>query len=161
MDEYLKSWWTAYYARQVILLNKKKQSDEINDKYLKKQIEVGDIVHKVKDKTIKRFHNREGKVIQVIDNRSKILWDKRTSTEYEFNSNLKIVRMGKKENYNLKQYCILIIGKQYQTPVFDNYEDAEKEAKRIVCKEHLPAYVLKSVAIIEPGLPIITKIDNK
>ena len=141
----------------MIYVNKKKQSTQITDNYLQKQIEVGDIVHKVSNKTISKFRGREGKVIEVKGNRSKVIWDKRTTPEYEFNDNLKIIRMGKEIKTKEKKYAVMIIGKQTPSVTYNTYEEAEVEAKRLVMREQKPAYVLKSVAHIDNGQPIVTK----
>lgn len=148
----------VWFGLHMNRLNKKKQSHEDNNKYIEKQIEVGDVVHKIKTKTISKFYEREGIVIEVKDNQSKVLWDKRISVEYEFNSNLKVIRMKSKENIIGKKYAVMLIGKQTPSVIYDTYEEAESEAKRLVMKEQIPAYVLKSVAHIEVGTPKITKL---
>ena len=138
--------------------NKKKQSAESTNNYLKKQIEVGDVVHKIKTKTISKYYQREGKVIQVIGNRSKVLWDKRTNLEYEFNDNLKIIRMGKeKTNRKSKTTYMILDEKERCRLICDDYGETIEEAKMIALNNAINCTIYKSIAYIEVGTPKLTE----
>jgi hypothetical protein len=158
---HLKPLYLEFIAKAIAyrqLENKKKQSTQDSNKYLQKQIEVGDIVHKVTNKTISKFYEREGKVVEVSYNRSKVLWDKRTTIEYEFNDNLKVIRMGKDSLTKEKKYVIMLIGSNKYMGIFETYNEAEIEAKNLVNRQQLPAYILESVAYVEITTPKVTKL---
>ena len=159
---HLKPLYLEFIAKAIanrLLENKKKQSTQNSNKYLQKQIEVGDIVLKVTNKTISKFNEREGKVVQVIYNRSKVLWDKRTTLEYEFNDNLKVIRMGKeKTNKKTKPTYIIVDQNEKCHIICDDYEESIEEAKNIVLNKALNCTIYKSVAFVEVGLPKISEL---
>lgn len=150
----------VWFGLHMNRLNKKKQNHEDSNKYIEKQIEVGDVVHKIKNKTISKFYEREGIVIEVKDNQSKVLWDKRISFEYEFNSNLKVLRMSKKEKVkeNKEITYLLVDSNNKCRLICDDYEESVQEAHNLATKWAVGCTIFKSVAKIEIGLPIFTEI---
>lgn len=48
-----------------------------------------------------------------------------------------------------KTYSVMVEGKQSPSKLYDNYQDAENEAKRLASQEKRTTYVLLAVAKLE------------
>lgn len=55
----------------------------------------------------------------------------------------------------------MVVGQQFPSVAFNEYLEAETEAKRLVKKERKPAYVLKAVAFLEEQEVKVTMLTEK
>lgn len=57
-------------------------------------------------------------------------------------------------------FAVMVIGKTTPSVTYDNYEEAEIEAKRLAIKERpLIVYVLRVVAKLETSEVVVTRLD--
>jgi hypothetical protein len=61
---------------------------------------------------------------------------------------------------NKEIYAVMVVGQQTPSVGFNEYFEAENEAKRLVKKERKPAYVLKAVAFLEEQEVKVTIFDD-
>jgi hypothetical protein len=61
---------------------------------------------------------------------------------------------------NKEIYAVMVVGQQTPSVAFNDYIEAENEAKRLVKKERKPAYVLKAVAFLEEQEVKVTIFDD-
>jgi hypothetical protein len=138
------------YVLQKMSLNQKKNKDKMNNySYLNRKIEVGDIVQKDYRKNSK-FSDRTGTVIRKICGQSIVLWEFAKTPVYEFDKDLKILKMEDQPKPK-EQYLVAVFGRVTAPSFFDTYEEAEQEAKRLLLKEQRKTYILKSIAVMEMG----------
>ena len=62
---------------------------------------------------------------------------------------------------NKEIFAVMVVGQQSPSVAFNEYLEAENEAKRLVKKERKPAYVLKAVAFLEEQEVKVTMLDNE
>ena len=128
--------------------NKEKDKME-NYSYINRKPEVGDTVQK-NYLSNPKYSNRTGVVIRKICGQSIILWDFTKTPVYEFDKDLRILKMEDKPK-PAEQYMVAVFGRVTAPTFFDTYEEAESEAKRLLIKEQKKTYILKSVTTMDLG----------
>jgi len=56
-------------------------------------------------------------------------------------------------------FAVMVIGKQTPAKTYEDYFEAQEEAKRLVREERKPAYVMKAISYIELGEVLVTRLD--
>jgi hypothetical protein len=60
-----------------------------------------------------------------------------------------------------KQYVVMVEGRNAPSRIWNNYQQAEDEAKRLCIKEKLTAYVCEAITKIELNDVIVTKLNEQ
>jgi len=126
-----------------------KDQEMIERNYIQREPQVGDTVQKNYMKNPK-FSKRTGVVIRKICGQSIVLWDFTKTPIYEFDKDLKVLKLEDKPKPK-NQYMVFVFGIVTPPIFFDTYKEAELEAQRLLKKEQRTTYILKSVATMELG----------